>query len=137
MQEAGILYDPTDVIWFHTEDRRQKPAAAVNIMAKSRSLPDGIVCYNDQIAVVVQETLEKSGICVPEDISITGYDNSLYAQRGSGITTIAHPQERLGAMAAQLLLEKINGVSEGESRVERLIEPELIIRGSCMKKADK
>ncbi len=134
LQAAGILYNPADVIWFHTEDRRQKPVVAVNTMVKNKSMPDGIVCYNDQIAVVVQEALEKKGICVPEDISITGYDNSLYAQRGSGITTIAHPQERLGAMAAQLLLEKIKGVPESESKVERLIEPELIVRGSCMKK---
>ena len=49
---------------------------------------------------------------IPDDISITGYDNSLYAQRGSGITTIAHPQEKLGEMAAELILEKINGVPE-------------------------
>ena len=55
--------------------------------------------------------------------------NSLYAQRGTGITTIAHPQERLGEMAAELILEKINGVSEEDSKVERLIQPELIVRG--------
>ena len=84
-------------------------------------LPDGIVCYNDQIAVQVMEELEKMGVRIPDDISITGYDNSLYAQRGSGITTIAHPQEKLGEMAAELILEKINGVPEEESKVERLI----------------
>ena len=87
------------------------------------------------------KALQESGIAydpddvvrIPDDISITGYDNSLYAQRGSGITTIAHPQEKLGEMAAELILEKINGVPEEESKVERLIYPELIIRGSCRK----
>ena len=102
-------------------------------MIQNGHLPDGIVCYNDQIAVQVMEELEKLGIRIPEDVSITGYDNSLYAQRGGGITTIAHPQEKLGEMAAELILEKINGVSEAESKVERLIHPELIIRGSCRK----
>jgi len=34
-------------------------------------------------------------------------------------------------MAAELILEKINGVSEEDSKVERLIQPELIVRGSC------
>ena len=38
---------------------------------------------------------------------------------------------RLGEMAAELILEKINGVSEEDSKVERLIQPELIVRGSC------
>ena len=134
LQEDGIPYDPDQVVWFHTEDRRSKPSMMVKEMVKSGQLPDGIVCYNDQIAVQVIETLESCGLRVPEDISVTGYDNSLYAQRGTGITTIAHPQEKLGEMAAELILEKINGVSEEDSKVERLIQPELIIRGSCRKK---
>lgn len=131
LQEAGIPYDPDLVVWFHTEDRRSKPSMMVKEMVKTGSLPHGIVCYNDQIAVQVIESLEDCGLQVPKDISVTGYDNSLYAQRGTGITTIAHPQERLGEMAAELILEKINGVSEADSKVERLIQPELIVRGSC------
>lgn len=131
LQEAGIPYDPDLVVWFHTEDRRSKPSMMVKEMVKTGSLPHGIVCYNDQIAVQVIESLEDCGFQVPKDISVTGYDNSLYAQRGTGITTIAHPQERLGEMAAELILEKINGVSEEDSKVERLIQPELIVRGSC------
>ena len=47
------------------------------------------------------------------------------------LTTIAHPQERLGAMAAELLLEKINHVPDEESKVERILKPVLIIRNSC------
>ena len=128
LQEAGIPYDPDLVVWFHTEDRRSKPSMMVKEMVKTGSLPHGIVCYNDQIAVQVIESLEDCGLQVPKDISVTGYDNSLYAQRGTGITTIAHPQERLGEMAAELILEKINGVSEEDSKVERLIQPELIVR---------
>lgn len=131
LQEAGIPYDPDLVVWFHTEDRRSKPSMMVKEMVKTGSLPHGIVCYNDQIAVQVIESLEDCGLQVPKDISVTGYDNSPYAQRGTGITTIAHPQERLGEMAAELILEKINGVSEEDSKVERLIQPELIVRGSC------
>lgn len=131
LQEAGIPYDPDLVVWFHTEDRRSKPSMMVKEMVKTGSLPHGIVCYNDQIAVQVIESLEDCGLQVPKDISVTGYDNSLYAKRGTGITTIAHPQERLGEMAAELILEKINGVSEEDSKVERLIQPELIVRGSC------
>lgn len=100
-------------------------------------MPDGIVCYNDQIAVQVTETLMREGIKIPGDVSVTGYDNSLYAQRGEGITTIAHPQERLGEMAAELLLEKINHIPEEESKVERLIQPELIVRGSTKKRIIK
>ena len=42
------------------------------------------------------------------------------------LTTIAHPQEKLGEMAAELLLEKIREVPEEKSQIPRLIQPELI-----------
>ena len=62
LQESGIAYDPDDVVWFHTEDRKVKPALMAKEMVQSGQLPDGIVCYNDQIAVQVMEELEKMGV---------------------------------------------------------------------------
>lgn len=132
LQEAGLPYDPDMVIWFHTEDRTVKPAKVLELMVENGCAVDGIVCYNDQIALEVLKTLQKKNIRVPEDISVTGYDNSFIAENGAvKLTTIAHPQEKLGAMAAELLLEKIRGIPDEESRVERILKPELIIRESC------
>lgn len=126
LQEAGISYDPDMVIWFHTEDRKTKPAAILNTMIKHKMPIDGIICYNDQIAMGVYIALKSMGLKVPKDISITGYDNSMYARGEINLTTIAHPQERLGEMAAELLLEQIHKVPREQSKVERLIQPELI-----------
>lgn len=140
IQEKGIAYDPDMVIWYHTEDRKQKPHLMVERMLEQDGgiTPDGIVCYNDLIAVQVMEHLKSMGIRIPEDISITGYDNSLYAdKRGVGLTTIAHPQEKLGEMAAELLLEQIKNVTLEQSKIQRVIEPELIIRNSCRKREYK
>jgi len=132
LQETGFSYDPDMVVWFHTEDRVSKPSGALRLKLEEGVRIDGIVCYNDQIAFEVMKTIEKSGLSVPEDISVTGYDNSFIAENGIvKLTTIAHPQERLGAMAAELLLEKMNNVPDEESRVERILKPELIIRESC------
>lgn len=132
LQEAGLPYLPEQVIWFHTEDRKVKPSVMVRMMVQQGISMDAVVCYNDQTALEVMKALNAVGKKVPEDISVTGYDNSVISQSGPvGLTTIAHPQEKLGEMAAELLLEQIHGVSEHESRVQRLIEPELIIRNSC------
>ncbi|HIZ21808.1 MAG TPA: GntR family transcriptional regulator [Candidatus Blautia faecigallinarum] len=134
LREAGIFYDPDNVVWFHTEDRKVKPAMMAKRMVEEQGIPDAVVCYNDQIAVQIMDVLESMGYNIPQDVSVTGYDNSLYAQRGCGLTTIAHPQEKLGEMAAELILEKLDHIPEAESKVERVIRPELIIRGSCRKK---
>ena len=131
LQEAGLPYDPDRVVWFHTEDRKTKPSMGIEKMI-SRKIPlDAVVCYNDQIAFGVLHKLKAMGIKVPEDISVTGYDHSLYARGEIELTTIAHPQEKLGEMAAELLLEQIRKVPEEESRVKRLIEPRLIQGNSC------
>ena len=90
LQEAGILYDPDRVIWFHTEDRGSKPFL-MTVKLLDRHVPvDGIVCYNDQTAVKMIHTLKKRGIQVPGDISVTGYDNSsMSREEAFNLTTIA------------------------------------------------
>ena len=132
LNEAGLPYDPDNVILFHTEDRARKPAGMMKEFLKDKKPMDAVVCYNDQIAMEVIKVLETEGLHVPEDISITGYDNSFIAENGPvKLTTIAHPKEKLGEMIAKLLLEKITGVEETDSKVERVIRPELVIRESC------
>lgn len=132
--EAGIAYDPEKVIWFHTEDRTVHPYEKICQMIRETAVMDGIVCYNDQIAWEVIRALQDSGLRVPEDISVCGYDDSSMALSGNlRLTTIAHPQERLGVMAAELLLRLIHGEENGE-KDRIMIEPELVEGNSCKKR---
>lgn len=131
LQEAGILYDPDRVIWFYTEDRTIHPYECVKKMVAKGVEMDGIVAYNDQIALEVIRGLVSEGLRVPEDVSVTGYDNSQVAA-GMKLTTIKHPQEKLGETAAKLLLDLIQngGGREGNSHI--LMEPELVEGSSCI-----
>lgn len=137
LQEAGIAYDPDKIIWFYTEDRKTHPYEKMRQMAVEREQLyfDAVVSYNDQIALEVMRALTDEGLSVPEDVSVTGYDDSyLAATCKVPLTTITHPQERLGEMAAELLLRIIR---EGDTEVENhhiLIEPELVIRESTKEK---
>lgn len=135
LQEAGIPYDTDKIIWFHTEDRAVHPYEAIRIMARKGEPMDAVVSYNDQIAVEVIKALQESGLKVPEDVSVTGYDNSNVANTlGIQLTTIAHPQEKLGEIAAELLLELIqNGEGSSDNKMIQ-IEPEIVIGNSCMER---
>lgn len=131
LQEAGIFYDPDLVIWYHTEDRKTKPSFALGRVLADHPDVDAVACYNDQIAVQVLEFLRDRKISVPKQIAVTGYDNSVRGADGlPGLTTVTHPQEELGKMAAELLLERIHGIPDEKSKVLRLIPPELILRQS-------
>ena len=109
----------------------------MELLLKQKKEMDGIVCYNDQIALEVIYCLQKNGVQVPTDISVTGYDNYVIGEGMGGLTTITHPQEKLGEMAAELLLEKIRKIPEEKSKIPRLIEPELIVRGSTRNRNQK
>lgn len=134
LQEAGILYDPEMVVWYHTEDRKIHPYECIREMAEIPGLMDAVVCYNDQTAFEVIRALREAGLRIPEDISVTGYDNSRMPNlEGLHLTTIAHPQEKLGEMAAELLLDLMrNGETESAKSVQ--IEPELVIGNSCIER---
>ncbi len=137
LQEAGIMYSTEMVVWYHTEDRKIHPYECIREMAKCQGMMDAVVCYNDQTAVQVIRALKEEGLRIPEDISVTGYDNSHIANQGGlQLTTIAHPQEKLGEMAAELLIDLMhNGDTESVKSV--LIDPELVIGNSCAEvKAD-
>lgn len=137
LQEAGIAYDPDKVVWFYTEDRKSHPYEKMRQMAAEREefYFDAVVAYNDQIALEIVRALNDEGLSVPEDISVTGYDNSyLAATCKVPLTTVTHPQEKLGEMAAELLLRIIReGEKEGEDN-QVLMEPELIVRESTRAK---
>ena len=103
-------------------------------MAKTRCVHffDSVVSYNDQIALEVIRALEDAGLKVPEDVSVTGYDDSYLASSGKvPLTTVAHPQEKLGEMAAELLLGLLKEGNIPESERQILVKPELVIRESC------
>jgi len=142
LQKAGIAYDPDKVIWFHTEDRKSHPYEMIRQMARMRNERafDAVVSYNDQVALQVLRALEDEGLSVPDEVSVTGYDNSYLASSCKvPLTTIAHPQEKLGGMAAELLLELIGEAKKGNDYNKEthriVIEPELVVRDSVRKMA--
>lgn len=68
------------------------------------------------------EELERQGKKIPKDVAVTGYDNSLYARQGQGITTITHPQENweINAYPVNEIAEYVQDVSQGD--IDVLVE---------------
>lgn len=68
--------------------------------------PTAIVCGNDVLATGAIVRARQSGIVVPEDVSITGFDDiDLATAVYPPLTTVRVPQRRMGRTAARLLLE--------------------------------
>jgi len=135
LNDAGLAYDPDNVIWFHTEDRETKPSQAVRHMIETGREIDAIACYNDQVAVRILKQLYDLGIRVPHDISVTGFDDSFLSENSPvELTTVAHPKEKLGALAAQILLQMLKDDDYLKKPVHEILIPKLVVKGSCMKR---
>ena len=91
--------------------------------------PTSIICVNDFMAVGVLRELRERGVRVPEDISVTGFDNIKLAEFCSPALTTAHiPREQIGQIIFENLVpDAKKGQLAGR---EILIEPELVIRES-------
>ncbi|OPX42430.1 arabinose metabolism transcriptional repressor [Ruminiclostridium hungatei] len=135
LSEAGLPYNPELVVWFGTEEQADNPYCAIRHMLEGEIKPDAIACYNDVVAFRVFELLNGLGVKVPEDISITGFDDSYISESCPvKITSVSHPKERLGEAAAQILLEMLKSKDYLKMPVQRVMEPELVIRESCRKR---
>ena len=87
-----------------------------------------LFAYNDLSAIGALRALRDSGLHVPADVSVVGFDdiNSAAFQIPS-LTTVRQPLDKMGALAAEILIERIHG---GADPVEVTVDPELVVRES-------
>jgi LacI family transcriptional regulator len=77
---------------------------------KRRGKATLIVAGNDLIAISAIRCLREAGVRVPEDVSITGFDNIRWTDVVTPrLTTIAQPVGAIGARAVQLMQARMSG----------------------------
>ena len=90
--------------------------------------PTAIVCVNDFMAFGVIRELREQGLRVPEDVSVTGFDNiKLSEYCFPPLTTLHIPRDQIGHMVADSLL---SGIQREEPARDVMIEPEFVLRAS-------
>jgi LacI family transcriptional regulator len=89
-----------------------------------------LFCYNDLVAVGALQACKQMQRDVPEGLAIVGFDDILLAPLVTpSLTTIRIDQKELGESAARLLINRLNGCTDG---CEKIISyPQLIIRASA------
>jgi GntR family transcriptional regulator of arabinose operon len=135
-REYQVPLVPEAVIHYTTEEKRTKPyVQAVGMLTeKTDKRPTAFVCYNDELAVHLLEAARQTGMSVPQDLSIVGFDDSSLATATEvKLTTLTHPKTDLGARAAELLIERIERKAARESQSSQVYKPELISRESTRK----
>jgi LacI family transcriptional regulator len=91
-----------------------------------------LFAYNDISAIGAIRALQEQGLRVPQDVSVLGFDDIPGAAfHTPSLTTVQQPLKRMGEVAAQVLLERIEGKKEYPCDIA--IEPMLVVRESTAK----
>lgn len=120
LEESCARYGPIDL------------GAAQGMMSELLDLkrpPTAVLCTNDVFAVGAMMACRAKGVRIPEDISITGCDNTdLGATQTPGLTSISTPIVDIGKAAAEQVIARL----EGRPHVDFQTLPfKLVSRGSC------
>ena len=126
--KAGLQPDPS--LTFVCDNREEAEKITPNIL-KRYDRPDAFFCVNDDTAIGVLYTAKHMGFKVPDDISVCGFTNGERAIAcDPQLTTVEQRGSKVGEEAANILMDKVEGISPKEKIEKRVVRTRLIIRQS-------
>jgi DNA-binding LacI/PurR family transcriptional regulator len=131
----GISIDPDLTVQIDADDPTPKLGYPFAQQLLSRNKPfTALFAYNDISAIGAIRAIQERGLRVPHDISVLGFDDIPGAAfHTPSLTTVRQPLPRMGQVAAEALLERIEGNKEYPPEIA--IEPELVVRESTAQPA--
>jgi DNA-binding LacI/PurR family transcriptional regulator len=129
-EELGVRIRPELTVQIEGTDSTPIIGYPVGKQLLARKKPfTAVFAYNDISAIGAIWALREAGLRVPEDVSVVGFDDIPGAAFGSpALTTVRQPLLRMGQIAAQTVIERIE--ERGSYQPEIAIEPEFVVRGS-------
>jgi DNA-binding LacI/PurR family transcriptional regulator len=131
--QLGVVIDPE--LTMHIDSDDPTPMLGYpftkKLLAQQKTFT-ALFAYNDISAIGAIRALQEQGLRVPQDVSVLGFDDIPGAAfHTPSLTTVRQPLNRMGEVAAQSLLDRIDGKKEYPSEIA--IEPELVVRESTAK----
>lgn len=115
MDENGL--NPAQIPVIETSYEVESGAAGFERLMSHSPRPTAVLCGNDVLAVGALKRAREMGVRVPQDVSITGFDDmDLAVIVSPALTTIEVPHGDMGREAARELVDMVEGKSEGKSK---------------------
>ncbi|MBO4877171.1 MAG: diguanylate cyclase [Ruminococcus sp.] len=128
MEENGIEIDEDRIFYgfFRSYDGKR---AIEEFVESGMALPDAFICANDSMALTAASALEKLGYRVPEDVIVTGFDNTFSARNSCpSLTTVSRPLFNAGYTACEILYNVLCGKEQPKSTK---LEASVVLAESC------
>ncbi len=126
---AGIAVDE-ELIWPGPYTFVTGARGAHRLLALAEP-PTAVFAACDEIAIGCIRTLRESGLRVPDDVSVAGYDDINYAALYSpALTTVAQPRDALGRLGAENLVRRMIDGPDAEPAKNVYLTCKLVLRES-------
>lgn len=127
LSEAGVLGSPELMRFGEPKDATGTYAGGELLDLPER--PTAIVCFNDKVAAGVLQAAAARGLRVPQDLSVTGFDDiDISRATTPQLTTVRQPLREMGRLAVTMLLRQLDGHPHDALSME--LATELVIRNS-------
>lgn len=128
LKEHGVPFEQ-DLVGYGQFTEESGYRAMCRLLDSSPSL-DAVFVASDVVAFGALAAIRERGLLVPQDIAVIGFDDVRTARYTSpALSTVHLPARELGARAAAILLQLIEG--QAVALEGTLLETELIVRESC------
>lgn len=129
-QEIGLELDPELVIQILSSDSSPSVGYPYGKQLLERKRPfTALFAYNDISAMGAIRAFQEAGLQVPRDVSVVGFDDiPAAAFHYPSLTTVRQPLRRMGELAVEMLVERIEGGQELQREIA--VQPEIVIRES-------
>lgn len=129
LTEAGLPVDDALIRWGDWSESSGHMLMTELLALSDR--PTAVFAANDLMAFGAMLACRAAGIRIPDDVAIAGYDNVQLAQLVMpALTTLDQHPRQVGTAAARLLIGRLTGAYEGQTRVARAIF-NLVVRESA------
>ncbi len=128
LDEAGISRNSNYILQLERFDYDVALSAVLRIL-NSEKKPDAVFATSDIFALASMNACFRSGLKVPEQVSIVGFDNIQFSSMSTpALTTINQPQYQLGLISCDMLIKLLK--KEPLPIRQMILDTELIIRGT-------
>ena len=129
-RELGLPITPSHVTQLQGDSPTPEPGyQATKKLLASRKPFTALFAFNDISAMGAIHALRESGLRVPGDVSVVGFDDiQSAAYQNPGLTTVRQPLREMGRIAAETLLQRIRHAEMDRHCPETMVEPELVVR---------
>lgn len=127
LRSFGVEFDPS-LVEYGPFSMAGGAQSALRLLSRRKDV-SALFCMSDEIAIGAIRTAQDRGLSLPDDLSISGFDNIEFGKYCTPpLTTVMQPAERIGEVAMTLMCGVLRNELKGETR--QTLPTELVIRSS-------